>query len=217
MFAPRCVACGLPVIELRGQHDVLAAYVVESGTAPLDSAGSWHTACLTASPAGELWHLALRHSYLDVRGYRLLADTENWTVVQNPNTGEVLALGRQGSTLGLSSIPGLRATPSATPSAGGTSYRARVYEYNLDPGDEQLTTRIQQELRDTGRYPVLDLAEAWGIRERLSHPEVLADAAFRLDPEVEPEWTPHSVIAAVEHGVFVPAELTPHLRLHPPL
>jgi hypothetical protein len=211
MSAPRCVACRLPVIELRGQHDVLAAYVVQAGTAPLDSAGSWHTGCLTASPAGELWHLALRHSYLDVRGYRLLADTENWTVVQNPNTGEVLALGRQGSTLGLSGIPGLRATPSGD----GTGYRARVYEYNLEPGDEQLTTRIQQQLRDAGRYPVLDLAEAWGIRERLSHPEVLADAAFRLDPEVEPEWTTRSVIAAVEHGVFVPAELTRYLQLHP--
>jgi hypothetical protein len=64
-------------------------------------------------------------------------------------------------------------------------------------------------------YPVLDVADALGIRDRLDHPEVLTDAAFRLDPEVEPEWTSRFVVAAVEHGVFVPPELTGYLQLHP--
>jgi hypothetical protein len=178
------------VLELRGQHTVLPAYLISGGSPPADTAGSWHLRCLEDEPAGGLWQQAKVRNYLDVRRYDLVADTGGWTVVRNPNTGETLALGEHGEVLALE--PNL--------------HRVTEREYGLEH-DEPIVSEIQAFLRAFGTYPLLALAERLGITDRLSHPELLGDAVFRLDEELESEWTPSFVLAPVDYAVYVPEPL----------
>ncbi len=101
MRLPSCVACGLPVLELRGQYTKLDSFLIKNGVPPAETAGTYHAACLAASPIGASWGSALVASYTTVRGYQRLADVGDWTVVKNPRTAETLALGRYGTTLAL--------------------------------------------------------------------------------------------------------------------
>jgi hypothetical protein len=202
MRPPSCVACDLPVLELRGQFTVLQPYLIEHGVPPSETAGAWHLPCLESSSVGQLWHQAKLRSYVNVRGYELLARTSRWSVVRNPRTREVLALGAGGDTLALGTVP-------ARPVVGGAVELVTEPSYGLEY-DPPVIREIQQGLRATGRYAVRAVADRLGIGDRLAHPDLLDGAAFRLDAELEPEWLPQYVLAAVDYPVFVPDELAPY-------
>lgn len=202
MRPPSCVACRLPVLELRGQFTVLQPYLIEHDVPPPESAGAWHVTCLRLSLVGERWYQARLRSYVEIRGYELLARTGGWSVVRNPRTREVLALGADGDTLALDTAPA-RQIP------GGAVHLVTEPSYGLEY-DPPVIREVQSGLRATGRFPVRALADRLGIGDRLAHPDLLETAAFRLDAELEPEWTPQFVLAVVDYPVFVPDELAPY-------
>jgi len=198
---PNCVACGLPVLELVGQSATLPAYLIHAGSPPADTAGTWHVSCLRSSQVGADWAPVIRRSYIDVRGYVLLATTPDWSVLRNPRSGEVLALGHSG---GMLPMPGQG--PAFRTSDGDLAYPVRESEYWLE-WDQPVIARIQDRLRRTGFMPVLEVAAELGMDHRLSHPDVLVAAAFRWDDELAPEWRPTMVGAAVDYAVHLPDEL----------
>jgi hypothetical protein len=205
-----CVGCGLPVLELRGQFTLFDSYLIENGHPPEADVGHWHVTCLRAAGVGARWAPVLIRNYTSVRGYRVLAETAAWSVVENPRTAEVLALDQHGT---FSSLMFQAAPHRLVP--GGGAYQVREAEYGLDVGNVTWGEEIQTALRTQGRYSIQELARGLGIEAKLSHPEMLADAAFRYDDATEEEWGPMFVLAPVEYQVFVPSEWFPYVRIKP--
>ena len=87
-------------------------------------------------------------------------------------------------------------------------------EYNLELDDPAAIAELQAALRRTGACALLTVAERLGIADRLTRPELLTAAAFRLeDPEAVADWSPRFVAAAVVYDVFVPGALVPFLEV----
>lgn len=194
-----CVACGLPVLDLPGQAVVLQPYLSEAGIPPVDTAGEWHLSCLSTVPVAEQWGRAHLHSFVEVRGFDLVARTPEWTVVDNQRTGDRLALGRLGAVLALRGR-GIRWLP--------VGLRVTSREYWLE-WDQPVIARIQAELRGSGTIGVLEVAELMGIRHRLTEPDTLLDSVFESSPELTEDWTPTAVGAMLDAFVALPAELRP--------
>jgi hypothetical protein len=97
-----CVACGLPVLDLLGQSVVLQPYLSVGGTPPVTMAGSWHPPCLSGDPNAAAWERAQVRNHLDVRRYEVAGRMAGWTVMHNPRTAEVLAIGEWGISVPLS-------------------------------------------------------------------------------------------------------------------
>jgi hypothetical protein len=210
MSLATCVGCGLPVLELRGQFTLLDSYLIEGGHPPEADVGHWHISCLQAAGVGARWAQVLVQNYTSVRGYRVLGETAAGCVIENPRTGEVLAIDQHGTGSSLM----FQAAPHRLVPGGG-AYQLREVEYGLDVGNVTWSQEIQTALRAQGSYSILDLARGLGIEAKLSHPELLADAAFRYDEELEEEWGPMFVLAPVEYQVFVPGEWFPYVRIKP--
>jgi len=198
---PGCVACGLPVLELVGQSATLPPYLIDAGSPPADTAGTWHMSCLRSAPVAAVWAAALERNYVDVRQYVLLARTPDWSVLRNPRSGEVLALGHHGGMLPLRG-----AGPAFRTSGGALAYPVREPEYWLE-WDGPVIAGIQDRLRRNGFMPLREIAAALGMDHRLSHPDVLAAASLRRDDELAPEWRPTMIGASVDYAVALPEEL----------
>ena len=151
MRPPPCVACALPVLELLGQAATLPAYLIDDGSPPASAAGTWHLSCLGSDPVAEQWAHALERNYLTVRRYALVAREPHWTVIRNPRTGELLALGRAG-VLPLTGHGGVFETAT-----GRRAYRVREAVYWLE-WDAPVIAEIQARLRHAGLMPVSEVA-----------------------------------------------------------
>jgi hypothetical protein len=191
----------LPVLELVGQSATLPPYLIDAGSPPADTAGTWHMSCLRSTPVGADWAPAVERNFVVVRRYVLLARTPDWSVLRNPRSGEVLALGRSGGMLPLRGRG-----PVFTTSEGDLAFPVRESEYWLE-WDQPVIAGIQDRLRTTGFMPLREVAAELGIDHRLSHPGLLVAASFRWDDELAPEWRPTMVGAAVEYAVHLPEEL----------
>jgi hypothetical protein len=203
MRLPTCVGCGAVVLEVAGQFEVLDSFYLEENTPPEESSGDWHTSCLRESPYGLAWHDARLKNHVVVRGYLNIATAEEWTIIKHPRTAETLALSRAGEFLSLTYPAGLlrRAT-------GGSIYRVVEKEYNLHlEGYAGVAPAIQEALTSMNTFPVLSLFEMLGIRDRVLHPEALADGMIHYGRALSREWSSTFVSASWEYGVFVPAEL----------
>lgn len=204
--APTCVACELPVLELLGQSAVLPAYLIQAGSPPPETAGTWHLSCLRSSGLGEQWALASERNYLEVRHYVLQARTPDWSVLSNPNSGEVFALCRQGGTLPLHGHGTVFQTPT-----GGLAYHIHDEQYWLE-WDRPVIATVQEQLRQSGSVPVQGVARLLGMEHRLTDPDVLTAAAFRLDADLASQWQPTFVGAAVDYAAHLPRELATHYQ-----
>jgi hypothetical protein len=188
------------VLELDGQAVMLQPYLSAGGTPPVDTAGEWHLTCLAADPVAEQWGQAHVRSFTEVRHFDRVATTPDWTVVSNPRTGDVLALGRLGAVLTLRGR-------TVRPEPGGL--RMTDVDHWLE-WDQPVIARIQAQLRTDARIGVLEVADILGSRHRLGQPDSLSDSAFRLNPELVEDWSPTAVGATVEYFVPLPAELVPY-------
>lgn len=202
MRAPSCVACGLPILSLVGQSVLLAPYLSVAGSPPVSSAGEWHCACLVAAPVAPEWGAAHVRSFLQTRGYERAGRIPEWTVVRNPRTGEVLALGDQGTILPLSgrTVRGRR----------DGALRLVESEFWLE-WDPPVIAELQASLRRDRTVPVLRVAELLGLADRLADPEVLGDSVFTVDDELVEEWRPSFVGVGVDYAARLPAGLAPYL------
>jgi hypothetical protein len=176
---------------------MLEPYVAGAGVPPANSAGAWHLGCLAGDPVAEQWGQAHVHSFVRVRRFDLVARVPEWTVVDNPRTGDRLALGRLGAILALRGR-GITAVPEGL--------RVSVFEYWLE-WDQLVIARVQAELRNSGIARVLEVAGLLGIGDRLTKPETLAHSVFRVNPELLEEWTPTAVGAALDVVMVLPPEL----------
>src|SRR5262245_55906592 len=102
MRLPSCVSCALPVLELEGQFEKLDLLYFNGPIRPRNSVGWWHASCMAESDMAAMWYEGRLSSLRDIRGYQQVAEYPYWTVVRDPRSGEVVALGRGGQTLDLS-------------------------------------------------------------------------------------------------------------------
>lgn len=204
MRVPTCVSCQLPVLQLFGQFEKLDSYYLDEGGPPSDTAGYWHTVCLTQSPYGPAWYEVRLRNHVDVRRFQRLADVGVWTVVRDPRTGESLAFSRVGEFLHLESA---RGKPRKV--EDGLVFRIER-DYNLDFDDRTLIKSIQDGLTTTGTYPIPAILEGMGIAARVHHPVALERAVFRFDRGLRRHWQATFVSAKAEYGRFVPRDLEPY-------
>ncbi|WP_128374804.1 hypothetical protein [Streptomyces cavernae] len=211
---PRCVGCRRPVLELTGQFTRFDSYLSTGDGGRPETAGTWHLSCLDRSDVGDSWREPRLRS-LGMRGYRTLAEAGGWTVMDRDvgsgqAGGERLAVSPRGALLPL-------AFPSAgrRETEGGVACATEVREYGLQLNSRGMAP-IHEALAATGSYPLLQLAELLGIRDRLTRPDLLVHAALRFDRDLALEWFPYFVLARVYHHVFVDRELIPFLT-DPPL
>lgn len=197
-----CNGCGACVLEVDGQFENLDSFYLDQDGPPEESAGEWHTSCLLASPYGSAWHDARLKNHTMVRGYQLIASTQEWSVIRHPRTEEVLALSRKGSFLALTYASG-----RARKVEGGSIYPVSVDEYNLELEDEDVVRTMQEALTSAKTFPVLALFEALGLADRLHHPEALEGSLIHFSRPLQRYWSDHFVSARWDHGVYVPAEL----------
>jgi hypothetical protein len=209
VIAPRCLGCGGPVLELRGQHAHLDAVLVADGEPPPSSAGAWHATCLAASGFGPRWRAALERHLVRERRYARLGEADGWAVLRDPR-GVRVALPPTGGALELAFAGAGRPVP------GGVAFPIYEAEYNLHLADPAAIAALQAALRADGAYSVLALASRLGIAERIHRPDVLEAAAFRLDdPEGVAEWGADFTVAAVSYDAVVPEAIARYVE--PPL
>jgi hypothetical protein len=192
-----CVSCGLPVLDLPGQTVMLQPYLSADGVPPVDTAGQWHLSCLAVQPVAEQWGEAHLQSFVQVRRFDPIARVAGWTVVDNPRTGDRLALGDLGAILELRGR-GLNPVPAGL--------QVTQHEYWLE-WDQPVIARIQEQLRLSGTVGVLDVAGLLGVGDRLIEAATLPDSVFRADPELTEEWTPTAVGARLDAVLALPPEL----------
>jgi hypothetical protein len=84
-----------------GPDGMLSSYLSVEGVPPVDTAGAWHLSCLASEPVAVQWGLASVHSFVQVRRFDRVARVAGWTVVDNPRSGNRLALGDFGAVLAL--------------------------------------------------------------------------------------------------------------------
>jgi hypothetical protein len=200
-----CIGCGRPVLELRGQFTLLNSFYINDGVPPVESAGEWHLSCLHGSGYGAAWYEARRRNFVDIRKYDVILESEAWTVTRNPRTREPVALSPSGDSLLL-----VFAEARPRPVPGGAIYRVDE-EYNLELDDREAIKAIQGTLSTVGAFPLLAVMEVLGIADRVVHAEALEEGMLRVDHELRGEWQPGFVSARADYGVFVPAELEPHV------
>jgi hypothetical protein len=200
------VGCGGVVLELEGQFEKLDSYYLEPGGPSPESAGYWHVRCLGESPHAGAWYVARRQNFVDVRGYREVANTTDWSVIQDPRRGEVLALARTGEMIALTFSPGKFRRYD-----DGSVYRVEAtYELVLD--ERLLIGRIQRELEATTEVPLRELLTMLGVVEQVAHPRILDGSTCTVQRGLRRRWEPTRVAMQISHGVFVPTELVPHVR-----
>jgi hypothetical protein len=145
------------------------------------------------------WGQAHVHSFVQVRRFDPVARIAGWTVVDNPRTGDRLALGELGAVLALRGR-GIQSVP--------VGLRVTELEYWLE-WDQPVIARIQEELRRSGTVGVLEVAELMGIGHRLIEPAALSDSVLRPHPELTEDWTPTAVGATLDVVLALPTELLP--------
>jgi hypothetical protein len=187
------------VLDLFGQSVVLQPYLSAGGTPPVAMAGSWHPPCLSGDPNAAAWERAQVRNYVDVRRYEVAGRTAGWTVMRNPRTADVLAIGEWGISVPLSGR-------SVRLAAGGSALHVSESAYWLE-WDQPAIARIQDRLSRTGWMTVPDVANQLGIAHRLTDPELLDVSFFRFDSSLAVDWTANAVGAPVDYLVRLPAGL----------
>lgn len=203
MTLSRCVACGLPVLEIDGQFSMLDSLFIQNGSPPPATAGWWHARCLADSDAGPAWFAARLRNYREVRRFEVVAEPAGWTVLHHPQRGKTLALARHGEQIDLS-IGGHR---QARAVEGGLIFPRVDDEFHLELEDASIIQAIKDGLVTRGRYPLPAVIAALGIADRVVHPEAIERGVFQLVPALQHHWGEHAVSASVSYGVFIPTEL----------
>jgi hypothetical protein len=202
--APTCQGCGSTVLELAGQYERVDP--LYGPGAPVESVGHWHASCLASSPLGEAWHRA-RLDSLRARRYRTVVELARWTVVEDPDGHEITALRVDGPSLALSGLGPRRRV------AGGAVHAIVEDDVTLalGPDDAGAMAAMQEALRTTGRHPLLALAAALGIADRMLDPVALERGAVVSRGPLRDAGRLF-VRAGLAYGVFVPDELRAHVR-----
>lgn len=202
-----CPSCGLRVLELEGQFSLLDSFYINNGSPPAATVGWWHARCLAESDAAPLWYEARLRNFRDVRRYQTIAEYDQWTVLREPNRAAVFALGRGGQIISLSR--GQRKRARAT--GGGYIYPKIEEMFHFELEDVDLVHAIQEQLLNSGSYPLLEVLNAMEVSDKLVHIEALEHGVFRFDKRLQRDWDARYVSAGVEYGVFVPLELEHHV------
>lgn len=198
----QCTFCELPVLEVKGQFQKLDSYYLRQDDPLRDSVGYWHTSCLVQSPFGAAWHGLRLRNHVSVRGYQLVAQIHDWSVVRNAQTTEHLAFSASGEFLSLK-FPAGRIRRQGK----GSIYRVEEPEYNLHLQVPSVIEAVQAALTSVKTFPVLALFEVLGITDRILHPEALESSLIHLSRSLVRDWSASCVAARWEYGVFIPAEL----------
>lgn len=197
-----CTFCNLPVLEVKGQFQKLDSYYLDESDLLDGSAGYWHTSCLKGSPYGAGWHDLRLKNFTTVRGYQLVANVGEWSVIQHPRTKDPLAISTSGDFLSLV-FPAGRIRRVAQ----GSVHRVEEPEYNLHLEEAPIIQAVKDALSSVGTFPVLALFEALGIADRALHPEALEGSLIHFSRSQTRNWAEHSVAARWEYGVFIPEAL----------
>lgn len=195
-----CTGCGLPVLELESQFELMQPYEIQNGEVPVEQAGHWHTACLVASPSGTAWAAVRLRTYTQVRGYQVTSELPRWTVLAHER-GDRVALGKTGERIELARLGSKKKSRKAE---GGRVFPKIDEGYNLDLKDSAPIDAVRAGFASEGAFPLIELFGLLGIADRVHHPEALERGVIS---SIRETTSRHFITMRVEYGVFVPDEL----------
>lgn len=210
MIPSNCKGCGRVVLEIDGQFESFDSYFLDDDGPLMGSVGEWHTTCFLNSSYGSGWREVKLRNFIEVRGHRLVATTESWTVVESPRTLDRFAFSSRGELLGL-----VRPLGRLRKVEGGSVYRHEDGEYNLELEDRDLIRVMQESLLSVKTFPILSLVEALGLTDRLHHPEALEGGLLHYERAFQRDWSDDFVVARWTYGAFIPSELEEYVRTKP--
>lgn len=205
-----CCLCAESLLELQGQFLSLRPYALRPGDEDIRAAGVLgpvHASCLIASPWGARWARRLAE-HAAQRGATPLGRHGSVTGLWSPGLRQVTLIQDTGYRV---SVPTDRLS-EARPDRDGLLVPVEE-EYNLELADRpDLVATIQDALTRTGRYPLLGLIDALGMRQRLAFPAALQDGWLLFDPALRSYWRPQWLSMKARYHLFVPADGVALLR-----
>ena len=207
MKVPICSICEQPVLELRGQYEVLQAYYAESELEhpALKIAGSCHFPCLNASEYAPKWYEWQIHHFSVTRGYESLGEVDGWMAFRPPRLRELFAIHVDGTTI------------DASPGSGGAAAvrcddglcLPNDEEYNLELDNEESIRSIQDTLQREGKYSITELYRVLDLEDKIRWPHALEHGVFRLDKKLSRHWGRYAVSMRATYHSFLPEPLIP--------
>lgn len=197
-----CVGCDAPVLELEEQFEKLDLFYILDEIPPADSAGWWHSSCLSNSEVGQLWCNARLQNFRDVRRYQEIAAISSWTILQDPNRGKRIAFGQHAELLGLS----LGGKKHARAVEGGYVFPVVEDEFHLE-WDADVVEGLKRELEGEGRVSLVRFLEELHVADWIVNAVALERAAFSFVPKLEKQWRRGVLVARLDYGLFVPEVL----------
>ena len=194
----KCRICRRPVLELEGQFEILQPYYLPPGDPALEISGWLHTTCLANSEHGKAWARQRVNHFTGVRGYEVVHDTDDWTVLIDRRRRALLAFHRDGGSIVAENIEA-RVTPC---DGGGTVEIERDSHLTLD--DPAFVASLQQEITKQKRVPLAKVVDHLEIGDRLQWPGILKTGVYVLSKKLRGDWTRRTFSARVHYEEFLP-------------
>lgn len=207
MKVPICSICEQPVLELRGQYEVLQAYYAESELEhpALGIAGSCHFPCLNGSEYAPKWYEWQLHHFSVTRGYESLGEVDGWMAFRPPRLRELFAIHVDGTTIDARPKPG---GVAAVKCDDGLCL-PNDEEYNLELDNEENIRAIQDTLQREGKYSITELYRVLDLEDKVRWPQALEHGVFRLDKKLSRHWGRYAVSMRAIYHSFLPEPLIP--------
>ncbi|HEY0191086.1 MAG TPA: hypothetical protein VGC42_08185 [Kofleriaceae bacterium] len=194
----RCEICDLPVLELRGQFELMQPYFAGLDEEPLELIGEVHTKCLVSSEHRERWVRTSVQHFSGVRGYAIVRTERDWTIMRHARLREVLAFHVSGESIDL---PARQI--KASPVDGGATI-PRESDYHMTIDDREIVAELQRELTAAGKVPLAELVDALGIREKLYWPDILQSGVYAFPRQLRGDWSSTSIAGRMQYRQFIP-------------
>lgn len=203
-----CTICQLPVLELDGQFENLEPYYAEADDPAAELAGECHSSCISTHEFGHIWHEWRLRNYSTVRGYRVVAEQDGWSVLVHARHAGFLAF----HTSGFSVVSEPR-TKSGNETIVNDGLLVPIDdEFNLRLDNREIIDELKSGLIRDQKYPIPKVLSMLGIADRIKWPQALGGAVFVLDSKLQREWTSTTLAMRAHYQQFIPAPIVQFWR-----
>ena len=210
---PSCFLCKQIVLGLEGQDDELETCILQTGDEALGASayGPCHIECLVRSEWGKKWSDYRKRSLLRCSWIRLISNHEGLTTIFNSKTADLYVL----EETGLHWRFKYAYAKELARSEDSELIRRYSSTYNLNLCNyESIAATVWTELKSTGRYSFINLANDLGIANKVRHPTVLATSEILFDVRMLEKWKAGWIVGKSLHHELIPQSVVQCIKNH---
>lgn len=200
---PSCFLCKQIVLGLEGQDDELETGILKTGDEALGASayGPCHIECLVRSEWGNKWSDYRKRSLLQCSWISFVSNREGLTTILNSKTSDLYVF----EETGLQWRFKYSDAKELARSEDSELIRRYSSTYNLNLSDyESIAATVWTELKSTGRYSFINLANDLGIANKVRHPTVLARSEILFDVRMLEKWKAGWIVGRSLHHELIP-------------